>query len=127
MSKIPYAQPQPTQQAQQRTRRHDRAAGTLRRKRSNVVPISLSIAVFWDIRTPEEHAEGAKRYMKNIPVAFMTEKGPKLNGKFGAYFAQEFPNKMSRVILVSTPHVLSFISLTSQGCDLASLSGSPLF
>ncbi|KAJ9512635.1 hypothetical protein QJQ45_029252 [Haematococcus lacustris] len=37
---------------------------------------------FIDVRTPEEHAEGAKRYMKSMPVAFMSEKGPRMNNRF---------------------------------------------
>jgi hypothetical protein len=43
--------------------------------------------VFIDIRTPEEHNEGAKRYMKNMPVAFMTESGPRMNNRFKAVSA----------------------------------------
>jgi len=55
--------------------------------------------VFLDIRTPEEHAEGAKRYFKNVPFAYETEQGPRLNNKWKPYFEHQFPNKMSRVII----------------------------
>jgi hypothetical protein len=47
-------------------------------------PLHCAAAVFIDIRTPEEHNEGAKRYMKNMPVAFMTDKGPRMNNRFKA-------------------------------------------
>ncbi|GFH14063.1 rhodanese domain-containing protein [Haematococcus lacustris] len=54
---------------------------------------------FIDVRTPEEHAEGAKRYMKSMPVAFMSEKGPRMNNRFKQEFVEMFPNKMSRVLI----------------------------
>jgi hypothetical protein len=37
---------------------------------------------------------------RNVPFAFETDQGPRLNGKFKPFFEREFPNKMSRVILV---------------------------
>uniref|UniRef100_A0A7S3QKM4 Rhodanese domain-containing protein n=1 Tax=Dunaliella tertiolecta TaxID=3047 RepID=A0A7S3QKM4_DUNTE len=54
---------------------------------------------FWDIRTPDENAEGAKRWWKNVPFAFMGEKGPVLNRQFKPFLLRALPNKMSRVIL----------------------------
>lgn len=47
------------------------------------LPSFLMCTEFWDIRTPEENAEGAKRWMKNIPFAFMGESGPVLNKRVG--------------------------------------------
>lgn len=52
-----------------------------------------------DVRTPEENAEGARKAWMNIPVGFMTESGPKLNGRFRDIIAKQFPNKMSRVLI----------------------------
>jgi hypothetical protein len=49
----------------------------------------------------QEHAEGAKRWMKNVPFAYETPEGPRMNNKFVPYFLHSFPNKMSRVLIVS--------------------------
>lgn len=54
---------------------------------------------FLDIRTPQENAEGAKKWWVNLPIAFETPDGPKFNGRFRAQFQQRFPNKLSRVII----------------------------
>jgi len=41
------------------------------------------------------------RWWKNVPFAFMGEKGPVLNRQWKPFLLRTLPNKMSRVIIVS--------------------------
>ena len=54
-----------------------------------------------DIRSPEEWQEGSKRTWKKICLAVMDEEGnPELNPYFLSEIKHEFPNKLSRILLV---------------------------
>lgn len=52
-----------------------------------------------DVRTPQENAEGSKKWFTNLPIAFETEQGPAFNKKFRAQIQKEFANRMSRIIV----------------------------
>ena len=54
-----------------------------------------------DIRSPEEWAEGSKSTWKKICLAVMDEEGnPELNPMFLSQIKAEFPNTLSRILLV---------------------------
>ena len=54
-----------------------------------------------DIRSPEEWAEGSKSTWKKICLAVMDEEGnPELNPMFLNQIKAEFPNSLSRILLV---------------------------
>jgi rhodanese-related sulfurtransferase len=54
-----------------------------------------------DIRSPEEWQEGSKRTWKKICLAVMDEEGnPELNPYFLSEIKHEFPNTLSRILLV---------------------------
>jgi rhodanese-related sulfurtransferase len=54
-----------------------------------------------DIRSPEEWAEGSKSTWKKICLAVMDEEGnPELNPMFLSQIKAEFPNSLSRILLV---------------------------
>ena len=54
-----------------------------------------------DIRSPEEWAEGSKSTWKKICLAVMDEEGnPELNPMFLNQIKAEFPNTLSRILLV---------------------------
>jgi rhodanese-related sulfurtransferase len=54
-----------------------------------------------DIRSPEEWAEGSKSTWKKICLAVMDEEGnPELNPTFLSQIKAEFPNTLSRILLV---------------------------